>query len=71
RRRLRLWLRGASVSPVTVGELNTEASVEPSSPQRGAGPPAAASWVELERLRTAAAELAGLRDRTRAEGFDD
>lgn len=59
------------MSPVTVGELNTETVADRPAPERDAAPAAATSWAQLERLRSAAAELADLRDRTRAEGFDD
>ncbi len=60
------------MTPVTVGELNTEVAAEQptSGADAGAGPPPPTPWDELERLRQAAAELAGLRARTRAKDFD-
>jgi len=58
------------VTPVSVGELNTEVVAEPPPAEVPSGPSAGAPWEELDRLRQTAAELMRLHDRTHAEGFD-
>lgn len=58
------------MSPVSIGELNTEVAADgaPASPDRPGTPQM--HWHEVERARRALAELAELHARTRAEGFD-
>lgn len=56
------------MTPVSIGELNTEVTAQP-SPQASARP-APREWDELERLRDTARELRRLHERTHAEGFD-
>jgi hypothetical protein len=58
------------MSPVHVGELNTEVTsdVAPAGGAEDSGH--TEPWEALDRVRDAALELARLHDRTRAEGFD-
>ena len=58
------------MSPVSIGELHTEVAPDgaPAPPERPGEP--RMRWHELDDARRARAELAELRARTRAEGFD-
>jgi len=58
------------MSPVTIGELNTEVAPDtaPEPERQAAGQEM--RWDELDRARRAHAELTQLRARTCAEGFD-
>jgi hypothetical protein len=59
------------MTPVTVGELNTDVDAVTAPALPSAGTDASHPWHDLDRLREAAVELARLDRRTRAEGFDD
>lgn len=61
------------MTPVNVGELNTEVVAEqaPGSAPAGGGTGASQPWDQLDRVREAAAELARMQERTGAEGFGD
>jgi uncharacterized protein YjiS (DUF1127 family) len=58
------------MTPVSIGELNTEVVSDsaPAAPDRPGQPQM--HWHEIERARRALAELSELQARTRAEGFD-
>ena len=60
------------MTDVNVRELNTDVTVDGAP----SGPPSVGGgrqhpWDELDRMRESADELARLRRRTSAEGFDD
>jgi len=58
------------MSPVHVGELNTEVTSDAAPAGAAQDATHTEPWDALDRVRDAAYELARLHDRTRAEGFD-
>jgi hypothetical protein len=64
-------MRRRRVTPVNVGELNTEVVAEQAPASAPGGTGASQPWDQLDRVREVAAELARLQERTGAEGFGD
>jgi hypothetical protein len=60
------------MTPITIGEVNTEVAPEGATEAGRASTPAGRMpWQELERARRTQADLAELRARTSAEGGFD
>jgi hypothetical protein len=59
------------MTPLTIGEVNTEVAQEGAAGGgRASTPTGQMPWQELDRARRTEADLAELRARTSAEGFD-